>query len=151
MNEARTTVTVTGQAITVEGLTLHDPTLAAFVAEAPDADRAALAERALRIGLLAICNANATVNVDVLRAVFARLVTDLAAPRLLRSTRRTRCRALREAPPVSSRAKSLTPKTSVFAFQTGEAIRLTVPSGARHIGLLFSKMLLAVEKAREGF
>ena len=79
MNEARTTVTVTGQAITVEGLTLHDPALAAFVAEAPDADRAALAERALRIGLLAICNANATVNVDVVRAEFARLVSDLAA------------------------------------------------------------------------
>src|ERR1044072_9801181 len=80
MNEARTTVTVTGQAITVDGLTLHDPALAAFVAEAPDADRAALAERALRIGLLAICNANATVNVDVVRAEVARLVTDLATP-----------------------------------------------------------------------
>ena len=51
MNEARTTVTVTGQSISVVGLTLHDPTLAAFVAEALEADRAALAERALRIGL----------------------------------------------------------------------------------------------------
>ena len=61
------------------GLTLHDPALAAFVAEAQDADRAALAERALRIGLLAICNANATVNVDVVRAEFTRLVSDLAA------------------------------------------------------------------------
>ena len=79
MNEARTTVTVTGQSISVVGLTLHDPTLAAFVAEAPEADRAALAERALRIGLLAICNANATVNVDVVRAEFTRLVSDLAA------------------------------------------------------------------------
>src|SRR4026209_2658393 len=79
MNEARTTVTVTGQAIAVEGRALRAPTLAAFGAAAPDADRAALAERALRIGLLAICNANATVNVDVVRAEFARLATDLAA------------------------------------------------------------------------
>jgi hypothetical protein len=79
MNEARTTVIVSGQAITVEGLTLHDPALAAFVAEAAEPDRPALAERALRIGLLAICNANATVNVDVVRAEFGRLVTDLAA------------------------------------------------------------------------
>jgi len=79
MNEARTTVTVTGQAISVAGLTLHDPALAAFVAEAPEADRPALAERALRIGLLAICNANATVNVDVVRAEFTRLVSDLTA------------------------------------------------------------------------
>ena len=79
MNEARTTVTVTGQSINVVGLTLQDPTLAAFVAEAPEADRGALAERALRIGLLAICNANATVNVDVVRAEFTRLVSDLAA------------------------------------------------------------------------
>ena len=79
MNEARTIVTVTGQAITLEGLTLHDPALAAFVAEAAESDRPALAERALRIGLLAICNANATVNVDVVRAEFTRLVTELAA------------------------------------------------------------------------
>jgi hypothetical protein len=79
MNEARTTVTVSGQAIRVEGLMLHDPALAAFVAEATEADRPALAERALRIGLLAICNANATVNVDVVRAEFTRLVTDLSA------------------------------------------------------------------------
>ena len=52
----------------------------------------------------------------------------MAAPRLLRSTRRTRCRALREAPSVSSRAKSLTP-ASAFAFQTGEAMRLTADGG----------------------
>jgi hypothetical protein len=79
MNEARTHVTVTGQAIHVADLVLHDPALAAFVAEAPEPDRPALAERALRIGLLAICNANATVNVDVVRAEFTRLVSDLTA------------------------------------------------------------------------
>lgn len=74
-----THVTVTGQAITVERLTLHDPSLAAFLAETPAADRSALAERALRIGLLAICNANATVNVDVVKSEFGRLVDDMAA------------------------------------------------------------------------
>ena len=36
-------------------------------------------ERALRIGLLAVCNANATLNVDVVKAEFGRLVTDMAA------------------------------------------------------------------------
>ena len=77
MTETR--VSVTGQAITVEQLVLHDPTLAAYLAEASDADRPAIAERALRIGLLAICNANATVNVDVVKAEFGRLVTDMAA------------------------------------------------------------------------
>jgi hypothetical protein len=79
MTEARTTVTVSGQAIAIDGLALRDPALAAFVAETPETDRAALAERALRIGLLAICNANATVNVDVVRAEFSRLVSELTA------------------------------------------------------------------------
>ena len=74
-----TRVAVTGQAITVERLVLSDPTLAAFLAEASEADRPALAERALRIGLLAICNANATVNVDVVKAEFGRLVADMSA------------------------------------------------------------------------
>jgi hypothetical protein len=79
MTDKSACVTVTGQAVTVERLTLQDPALAAFVAEAPPAERPALAERALRIGLLAICNANATINVDVVRAEFGRLVTDLSA------------------------------------------------------------------------
>jgi hypothetical protein len=77
MSETR--VTVDSQRITVEHLTLHDPSLAAFVNETPEADRPALAERALRIGLLAICNANATLNVDVVKAEFGRLVTDMAS------------------------------------------------------------------------
>jgi hypothetical protein len=77
MSETR--VTVDSQRITVERLILHDPSLAAFVNETPEADRPALAERALRIGLLAICNANATLNVDVVKAEFGRLVTDMAA------------------------------------------------------------------------
>lgn len=79
MNLARTHVTVAGQAIHVADLVLTDPALAAFLAEAPEPERVAIAERALRIGLLAICNANATVNVDVVRAEFTRLVSDLTA------------------------------------------------------------------------
>ena len=109
MNEARTTVTVTGQAITVEGLTLHDPALAAFVAEAPEADRAALAERALRIGLLAICNANATVNLDVVKAEFERLVAIWRRPRprprsALETTLRDELRRWGRAPAAPARA-----------------------------------------------
>jgi hypothetical protein len=74
-----TRVSVDSQRITVEHLTLHDPSLAAFVNETPEADRPSLAERALRIGLLAICNANATLNVDVVKAEFGRLVSDMAS------------------------------------------------------------------------
>ena len=79
MTDTPAAITVTAQAIIVERLTLHDPALAAFIGEAAEVDRPALAERALRIGLLAICNANATVNVDVVRAEFGRLVADLSA------------------------------------------------------------------------
>lgn len=77
MTETR--VTVDRQRIVVEHLTLDDPSLAAFVNEAAADDRPGLAQRALRIGLLAICNANATVNVDVVKAEFGRLVADMAA------------------------------------------------------------------------
>jgi hypothetical protein len=73
-----TRVSVDSQRITVEHLTLHDSSLAAFVTETPEADRPAVAERALRIGLLTISNANATLNVDVVKAEFARLVSDMA-------------------------------------------------------------------------
>jgi hypothetical protein len=79
MTDTAAAITVTAQAISVERLTLRDPALAAFMGEAAAADRSALAERALRIGLLAICNANATVNVDVVRAEFGRLVAELSA------------------------------------------------------------------------
>src|SRR5688500_16682897 len=79
MTDTPAAVTVTAQAIIVERLTLHDPALAAFIGEAGEADRPALAERALRIGPLAICNANATVNVDAVRAEFGRRVAALSA------------------------------------------------------------------------
>lgn len=67
-------VRVEGERIVIEGLTLVDPALAAVVAERPEGERAALVERALRIGLFAIADAGVTVNVDVVRAEFERLV-----------------------------------------------------------------------------
>jgi len=55
MTQAR--ITVTRDSIDIDGLRLTDASLAAFVAETPEADRGALAERALRIGLLTLANA----------------------------------------------------------------------------------------------
>jgi hypothetical protein len=78
MNEQQARVSVDGQRITIERLVLADPALAAFVAETTEAERPALAERALRIGLLAVGNANATVSVDVVRGEFDRMVAQLA-------------------------------------------------------------------------
>jgi len=47
-------VRVEAARIVVEHLVLDDPVLAAFVAERPDEEHAALMERALRVGLTAI-------------------------------------------------------------------------------------------------
>jgi hypothetical protein len=77
MTEPTTRITTTGDRIQVERLELVDAGLARFVEETPEADRATLAERALRIGLLAICNAGVSVNVDVVRAEFGRLVEQM--------------------------------------------------------------------------
>lgn len=79
MGEARTTVTVAGQAISVDGITLHDPALAAFVAETPEGERPALAERALRIGLLTLSNAGISMSADVVKAEFERLYERMEA------------------------------------------------------------------------
>jgi hypothetical protein len=73
MNEARITVNLAEQAVGVDGLMLRDPSLAAFVAETPEADRPALVERALRIGLLTLSNAGVSMSADVVRAEFERL------------------------------------------------------------------------------
>ncbi|MDO8484198.1 MAG: hypothetical protein Q7S35_04565, partial [Candidatus Limnocylindrales bacterium] len=63
-----------GDRIVIERLVLHDPALAAFMAERAAADRADLVERAVRIGLLALQDAGITVNVDVVRSEFEKLV-----------------------------------------------------------------------------
>ncbi len=67
-------VRVDGDRIVIERLAVRDQALAAFIAERSPADRADLAERAIRIGLLALQDAGVTVNVDVVRAEFEKLV-----------------------------------------------------------------------------
>src|SRR6188508_448450 len=51
-----------------------DPALASFMAERPADDRPDLVGRAVRIGLLALQDAGVTVNVDVVRGEFEKLV-----------------------------------------------------------------------------
>src|SRR5665811_1392991 len=71
---ASSRVRVEGDRIVVDHLVLHDPALAAFLVERPVDDRDALVERALRIGLIALQDAGVTVNVDVVRSEFEKLV-----------------------------------------------------------------------------
>ena len=72
-------VRIEGDALVIEQLTLHDPTLATFVAERPADDRTILVERALRIGLTALQDAGVSVNVDVVRREFESLLTQTQA------------------------------------------------------------------------
>jgi hypothetical protein len=60
--------------IVVERLTVADPALAAYLRERPADDRTVIVERALRIGLLALQDAGVSVNVDVVRNEFEKLV-----------------------------------------------------------------------------
>jgi hypothetical protein len=60
--------------LVVERLALVDPALAAFVGERAEAERPRLVERALRVGLLALQDAGVTVNVDVVRHEFDKLL-----------------------------------------------------------------------------
>src|SRR6185369_12832543 len=69
-----TRVRIDGDRIVVERLALADPALAAFLAERPAEDRPDLIERAVRIGLLALQDAGVTVNVDVVRGEFEKLM-----------------------------------------------------------------------------
>src|SRR6266545_6506077 len=72
--EAPPRVRVETDRIVVERLIVRDPALATFLRERPPEGRADLVERALRIGLLALQDAGVTVNVDVVRAEFEKLV-----------------------------------------------------------------------------
>ncbi len=69
-----TRVRVEGERIVVERLVLGDAGLAAYLADRPGDDRPAIVERALRIGLLALQDTGVTVNVDVVKTEFERLV-----------------------------------------------------------------------------
>ena len=77
MTQAR--ITVTRDTIDIEELRLTDAALAAFVSETPEADRPALAERALRIGLLTLANAGVNLSADVVKAEFERLTDRMEA------------------------------------------------------------------------
>ena len=67
-------VQVLGDRIVVDRLVLHDPSLAASLGERAVDDRPALVERALRIGLIALQDAGVSVNLDVVRTEFERVL-----------------------------------------------------------------------------
>jgi len=67
-------IRVDGDRLVIDRLTVTDPVLAAFLAERDVDERPALVERALRIGLLALQDAGVTVNVDVVKGEFERLL-----------------------------------------------------------------------------
>jgi hypothetical protein len=71
---ARLPVSVEGERITIESLSLTDVGLATFLAERPADDRVDLVTRALRIGLLALQDAGASIDVDVVRREFETMV-----------------------------------------------------------------------------
>ena len=73
-SSSATRVQVLGDRIVVDRLVLHDPLLAACLADRAVDDRPALVERALRIGLIALQDAGVSVNVDVVRAEFERVL-----------------------------------------------------------------------------
>lgn len=75
----RATVRIEGERIVVERLVLTDAALAAALAEREADDRPALVERALRIGLLALQDAATTVDVDVVRREFDKLMAQTTA------------------------------------------------------------------------
>jgi hypothetical protein len=67
-------VRIDGDNIAVTGLSLHDAELAAYVCEHPEADRPAVVERGLKVGLIALRNAGVTLNVDFVGREFERLL-----------------------------------------------------------------------------
>ena len=66
----RDEVRVSDGRITIDRLVLPDRALAAFVEDRPDAERPALIIRAIRIGLVALQDAGASLDVDVVRREF---------------------------------------------------------------------------------
>lgn len=75
----QSTIRVESDRLVVERLVLDDAALVAFVAERPQEERAALVERALRVGLTAIQSVGVTVNVDAVRAEFQGLLRQTEA------------------------------------------------------------------------
>jgi hypothetical protein len=67
-------ILVQGDRLVIEDLVIVDPPIAAFFAERPADDRAAILERALRIGVTALQDAGVSMDVDVVRREFESLV-----------------------------------------------------------------------------
>ena len=67
-------IRVDRERLVIERLVVRDPALAAIVADREPADRGAFVERALRIGLTALQDQAVTMDVDVVRDEFARLL-----------------------------------------------------------------------------
>ena len=67
-------VRVDGDRIVIDHLVVRDAGLAALLGERPADDRAMCVERALKVGLLALQDAGVTVNVDVIRTEFEKLL-----------------------------------------------------------------------------
>ena len=67
-------VRLEGDRVIVERISITDQGIAAFLGERPVQERASLAERALRIGLLALQDVGVTVNVDAVRTEFERMM-----------------------------------------------------------------------------
>jgi hypothetical protein len=72
-------IRVEADRLVIENLAVDDSALAAFVADRPAEERAALVERAIRIGLTAIQSVGVTVNVDAVRAEFQGLLRQTEA------------------------------------------------------------------------
>jgi hypothetical protein len=72
--EPSRSVRIDADRIVIDHFAVVDPGLAAYLAERPADDRPEIIERALRIGLLALQDAGVTVNVDVVRGEFEKLV-----------------------------------------------------------------------------
>jgi hypothetical protein len=72
-------VRIEGERIVVERLVLVDGALAAALAERDQAERPAIVERALRIGLLALHDAATSMDTDVVRREFEKLVAQTTA------------------------------------------------------------------------
>ncbi len=70
-------VAIDGDRIIIERVALADPGLAAFVADRPPEDRPELVSRALRVGLLALQDASASIDVEAVQREFEKLVTQL--------------------------------------------------------------------------
>jgi hypothetical protein len=72
-------VVVHGQRVFIRDLTISDAGLAAFLSERPEEERPALVERALRIGLTALQDAGASMDVDVVRREFETMLRQTEA------------------------------------------------------------------------